>query len=159
LAARGQAHRDWRESIIDPAWLAKPPPKSLDRHAFSMDPIADFAPADGAATLVDVTAYAVARAREHMPEPPRQWFVTGGGRHNPALMTAVAEALAAPVVPVEELGWRGDALEAESFAYLAVRSLRGLPLSLPKTTGARAPVTGGQLFAARHPAGTMRLSR
>jgi len=159
LAAAGRAHRNRRDTIVAPAWFERKPPKALDRHDFSLDAIADLSAADGAATLVDVTAHAVARARAHMPELPRQWVVAGGGRHNAALMAALAEALDAPVLSVDDLGWRGDALEAETFAYLAVRSLRELPLSLPRTTGARAAVTGGRLFSAPHPAGTKRLSR
>jgi anhydro-N-acetylmuramic acid kinase len=79
------------------------------------------------------------------PRPVQRWLVTGGGRHNPALMAALGERLAEPVAPVEDVGWQGDALEAQAFAYLAVRSLRGLPLSVPGTTGVPRPMTGGQL--------------
>ena len=78
----------------------------------------------------------------------RRWLVTGGGRHNPVLMAALAERLGVPVAPVETVGWDGDALEAQAFAYLAVRSLGGAPLSLPSTTGVSHPLTGGRLFRA-----------
>ena len=87
-----------------------------------------------------MTAAAVAAARRHFPAPAREWLVCGGGRHNPALMAALARRLGVPVRPVEAVGWDGDALEAQAFAYLAVRSLRGLPLSLPTTTGAPHPM-------------------
>ncbi len=73
-------------------------------------------------------------------------LVTGGGRHNPVLMEALSLALGAPVEPVERVGWDGDALEAQAFAYLAVRSLDGLPLSFPGTTGVQAPMPGGRFF-------------
>ena len=76
----------------------------------------------------------------------RRW--AGGGRYNATMMRGLAEALSAPVGSVEGVGWRGDALEAEAFAYLAVRSLRGLPLSVPTTTGVAAPATGGILHRA-----------
>ncbi|HEX9646517.1 MAG TPA: anhydro-N-acetylmuramic acid kinase, partial [Alphaproteobacteria bacterium] len=79
----------------------------------------------------------------------RRWLVCGGGRHNPALMAALAARLGAAVAPVEAVGWQGDALEAQAFAYLAVRSLRALPLSLPSTTGVPAPTCGGVLVRAR----------
>ncbi|HZT20357.1 MAG TPA: anhydro-N-acetylmuramic acid kinase, partial [Dongiaceae bacterium] len=102
-------------------------------------------PADGAATLAAFTAGAVALARAILPEAPRRWLVSGGGRRNPALMEALARALGRPIEPVEAAGWDGDALEAEAFAYLAVRSLRGLPLSLPTTTGVPRPTAGGRL--------------
>ena len=78
-----------------------------------------------------------------MPAPPRRWLVTGGGRHNPALMAALGARLGADADPVESVGWQGDALEAQAFGYLAVRSRRGLPLGLPRTTGVPRPVTGG----------------
>ena len=103
---------------------------------------------DGAATLTEMTAAAVAAAVRHFPAPPREWLVCGGGRRNPAIMAALGRRLGGPVRPVEAVGWDGDALEAQAFAYLAVRSLRGLPLSLPTTTGAPHPVSGGRLFRA-----------
>ena len=93
--------------------------------------------------LVAFTAETVRRALGHMPRPPERWMVTGGGRHNPALMAALNKRLGAPCDPVESVGWQGDALEAQAFGYLAVRSRRGLALSLPRTTGVPHPVSGG----------------
>jgi anhydro-N-acetylmuramic acid kinase len=85
---------------------------------------------------------------EHLPAPPVRWLVTGGGRRNPALMDALSERLGVAVEPVEAVGWDGDALEAQAFAYLALRSLDGLPLSLPSTTGVPQPTSGGVLHRA-----------
>jgi anhydro-N-acetylmuramic acid kinase len=93
-------------------------------------------------------AAAVAAARAHFPAPARDFLVTGGGRHNRALMAALSRLLGVPVRPVEAVGWDGDALEAQGFAYLAIRSLRGRPLSLPTTTGVPRPMPGGRLFKA-----------
>jgi anhydro-N-acetylmuramic acid kinase len=104
--------------------------------------------ADGAATLTEMTAAAVAAGSRHLPAPPVQWLVTGGGRHNPLLMAALARHLDAPVRPVEAVGWDGDALEAQAFAYLAVRSVNRLSLSLPTTTGVPRPMAGGRRFTA-----------
>lgn len=128
------------------AWLAHPfftrkPPKSLDRNAFApcLGDLARHGVEDGAATLAAFTA----RAARHIPlDGPL--YVTGGGRHNAAIMAALGGAR-----PVEALGWDGDALEAQGFAYLAVRSLRGLPLTLPSTTGAPLPLAGGRLTRPR----------
>jgi anhydro-N-acetylmuramic acid kinase len=111
-------------------------------------PVANLSAADGAATLTAFTAAAVARACDHLPAAPERWLVTGGGRHNPALMAALAVRLAAPVAAVEAVGWDGDALEAQAFAYLALRALDGLPLSLPGTTGVARPTTGGVRYRA-----------
>src|SRR5438093_6668183 len=89
--------------------------------------------------LTEISAAAVAAATRHFPSRPREWLVCGGGRHNPALMAALSRRLDAPVRAVEAVGWNGDALEAQAFAYLAVRSVIGLPLSLPMTTGVPGP--------------------
>jgi anhydro-N-acetylmuramic acid kinase len=145
LARAGRVAEGALAELLDNPYFALPPPKSLDRGAFDPAPVADLSAADGAATLTAFTAAAVARACDHLPAPPARWLVTGGGRHNPALMTALAARLDAPVVPVEAVGWDGDALEAQAFAYLALRALDGLPLSRPGTTGVARPVTGGVL--------------
>ena len=148
LAARGQVDDAALAALMAHAWFDRAPPKSLDRDDFSAVALGHLSVADGAATLTEFTAAAVAAALKHVPEPPRRWLVCGGGRHNRALMAALARRLGAPVQPVEAVGWRGDALEAEAFAYLAMRSLAGLPLSLPSTTGVPAPQRGGRLFPA-----------
>jgi anhydro-N-acetylmuramic acid kinase len=129
-------------------WLSDPyfrrrPPKSLDRNAFSLDPVRGLSPADGAATLVAFTAEAVRQGAMHFPAAARRWLVTGGGRRNPVIMAALGAALSVPVESVEAVGWNGDALEAQAFAFLAVRSRRGLPLSLPSTTGVARATSGG----------------
>jgi len=145
LARTGRVRGEVLDRLLDNAFFNQTPPKSLDRDAFSLAPLAGLSPADGAATLVAFTAASVARACEHFPQPPQCWLVCGGGRRNPALMAALAERLDAPVGPVETLGWRGDFLEAECFAYLAARARANLPLSLPQTTGAAKPTLGGRV--------------
>jgi len=150
LAAAGQVDRDHVERFLRHPYFAVPPPKSLDRDDFR-----DWLPnhlgaADGSATLTAMTAASVRAGVPYLPEPPRRWLVTGGGRHNPLLMAALRQALEAPVEPVESASWQGDALEAQAFAYLAVRSRAGLPLSYPGTTGAPRPLAGGRFFP-RHP--------
>jgi len=148
LAAKGTVEPAALAKLLDNPYFDRSPPKSLDRDAFDPAPVDGLSPADGAATLTAFSAASVGRALTHLPAPPRRWLVTGGGRHNPTLMRALAEELRAPVDAVEAVGWRGDFLEAEAFAYLAVRSLSGLPLSVPGTTGVRKAVTGGRLFPA-----------
>ncbi|TNE58817.1 MAG: anhydro-N-acetylmuramic acid kinase [Alphaproteobacteria bacterium] len=122
------------------------PPKSLDRNSFSVEKLAPLSIEDGAATLAALTAEAIARAQNFLPEEPRGWIVCGGGRHNGAIMRELEMRVPGAVQTAEEIGWRGDALEAEAFAFLAVRSFLGLPLTLPTTTGVRAAQTGGELF-------------
>ena len=146
LARAGTADPAIVERFLEQPFFMRRPPKSLDRDEFRAAMPQGLSPADGAATLTEMTAAAVAAALHHFPAPPRDWFVCGGGRHNPTLMTALARRLEVPVRSVEAAGWNGDALEAEAFAYLAVRSRKGLPLSLPSTTGVPRPMPGGRLF-------------
>ena len=147
LAAAGQVQADRLAALLDHPYFTRPPPKSLDRHAFSLASVQGLSPADGAATLLAFTVAAVVCAAAYAP--PRRWLVCGGGRHNGALMAALRAALP-QADPVEAVGWDGDALEAQAFAFLAVRSLRGLPLSWPGTTGVPAPQTGGTLHQPGH---------
>jgi anhydro-N-acetylmuramic acid kinase len=145
LAAAGTPDEAILNQLLADPYFAQPAPKSLDRLHFA-DALALTAPlstADGAATLAAFTARAVAACP--LVHGVNQLLVTGGGRHNPAIMTALGRALPMPVAAVESVGWDGDAIEAQCFAYLAVRSLRGLPLSFAATTGVPSPMTGGRL--------------
>lgn len=148
-AARGTVDEACLAALMAHLYFDRPPPKSLDRDDFTADAVAHLGQDDGAATLTAFTAATVARAVEHLPQRPRRWIVCGGGRRNATLMRLLAERLAPAVVePVEAVGWDGDAVEAEAFAFLAVRSLLGLPVTFPGTTGAPAALTGGVTHAA-----------
>ena len=120
------------------------PPKTLDRDDFNIQTVRGLSPEDGAASLTDFMVESVVAAQSHFPKPPEAWFVCGGGRHNPTIMRRLRKRMPVLVDPVEVLGWRGDALEAEAFAFLAARSERGLPLSLPSTTGCNEATAGGR---------------
>ena len=145
-ASSGHPDESTLTVLLSAPYFDRIPPKSLDRLDFTPASVAHLGTADGAATLVAFTCRAVARALAHVPEPPRCWLITGGGRKNLAMLAELRASLDARVAPVEEEGWDGDALEAQAFAFLAVRSLLGLPFSLPTTTGVTKPTTGGRLF-------------
>lgn len=146
LAARGRCHDDVLQSLLSNPYFGKPPPKSLDRDDFSSAALERLSLEDGAATLTAFTAAAIGRACEHMPEEPRIWVVCGGGRRNKTLMGMIAARVQNAVVPAEALGLDGDFIEAEAWAYLAVRSALKLPITFPETTGAPVPMTGGVLL-------------
>lgn len=148
-AATGRVHEDYVAEYLRNSHFSAPPPKSLDRDAFPIELVQELSPADGAATLTALTAAAIARAREHFPAEPNLWVVTGGGRRNRTLMGMLAERVENAVVPAEAVGLNGDGLEAEAWAYLAVRSLKDLPITWPGTTGVSVPMTGGVLARAR----------
>ena len=146
---KGQVDRDLVDTALGDEYFNRPAPKSLDRDAFAgigagLD---DLAAPDAAATLVEITAASIARAGTLFPEPVSQWLITGGGRRNPTIMARLKALIAAPVMPIDQIGLNGDMLEAQTFAWLAVRNRAGLPLSAPGTTGCRRPVTGGRYSA------------
>lgn len=143
VARQGKVHAEILRMMLLNPYMRRKPPKSLDRYDFKLDPVLQLSAADGAATLTAFTAACVRASEDFLPEPPEVWIACGGGRHNPALIEALTKALSAPVIPAEGAGWRGDDLEAECCAYLAVRSLKKLPLSYPKTTRAPRPIMGG----------------
>ncbi|HEX3945863.1 MAG TPA: anhydro-N-acetylmuramic acid kinase [Rhizomicrobium sp.] len=148
LAGAGRIDDAALTKMLQHAFFERVPPKSLDRLDFTAEAVAHLNPEDGAATLTAFSAAAIARAREHFPEPATTWVVCGGGRLNPRLMAELRARVNAPVLSAEDAGWRGDFIEAEAFAYLAVRSVKGLPLSLPTTTSVRQPMTGGKFHKA-----------
>ena len=145
LAAAGRVNQDLLASWMRDPYFGRPAPKSLDRNHFhalvqGAEALSD---ADGAATLAAFTVEASVAALAHAPEAPKRWLVCGGGRKNAALMRGLAARLGVRVEPIEAIGQDGDFVEAACFAHLALRSRRGLPLSLPTTTGVPAPLTGG----------------
>ena len=148
LARSGTIHKGMLAQLLAHPYFDRPPPKSLDRNDFSAEVISGVSACDGAAVLTAFTARAVAWSLRFLPAEPKRWLVCGGGRHNPVMMNALREALNTDVKAVEAVGWQGDALEAQAFAYLAVRSLKNLPLSLPTTTGVVEATTGGVLHRA-----------
>lgn len=146
LAATGKADFFRVSEVIDRTFFAKLPPKSLDRKEFDADLALGLSQNDGAATLAEITVQSIIAARHHFPRQPRLWIVCGGGRHNNHLVKRLKTTLKpAKLVDSDDLGWNGDALEAQAFAFLAVRVLRGLPLSLPTTTGVPYPMPGGRI--------------
>ena len=148
LAAQGTVDQNALKVLMNHDYFEMPPPKSLDRNDFGLGPVQGLSGAAGAATLTAFTVAAVARAARFFPAPAKRWLVTGGGRRNAAIMQGLRRALGAEVQPVEDAGWSGDALEAQAFAFMAVRSLKGLALSYPGTTGVGEPLSGGRLYRA-----------
>lgn len=146
LAASGKVDTITLERLMTNEYFLRPPPKSLDRNDFVSGLADGFDAADGAATLTEFTVETIGRASAHFPSPVNQWIVCGGGRHNRFMMARLAAKLDAPVAAAEQSGWLGDAIEAQAFAFMAVRSERGLALSYPGTTGVSTPTSGGVRF-------------
>lgn len=150
LAAHGMADQGILQRWMAHPYFKQKPPKSLDRNEWdiaALGPLAvdlkDLSDENALATLMAFSVRGIAASFDHFPEKPKACYVCGGGRRNETMMVALQMALDCKVRPVETLGWNGDATEAECFGYLAVRSLLGLPISFPGTTGVGAPLTGG----------------
>ena len=144
-AAGGRANEPLLAWLMVHPYFAKGPPKSLDRNWFSHRLVGHLSTEDGAATLAAFTVRAIARALDFWPEPPRQWIVAGGGVRNAELLRLLESSVQVEVTPADAIGWSAAFLEAQAFAYLAVRSLKDLPITFPSTSGVREAMTGGVL--------------
>jgi anhydro-N-acetylmuramic acid kinase len=145
-AAQGKVDQAFVARVLAQPFFDQKPPKSLDRNAFAFveSGLSEFSVPDGAATLAALTAQAIARVVPRLPRAPKSWIVAGGGARNRTIMRMLADHLApARVETADAVGWSSDALEAQAFGYLAVRSLKGLPITFPTTTGVPQPRTGG----------------
>ncbi len=152
IASEGTVDEDIVSKCLAMPYFAKRPPKSLDRNDFSPEMVAGLELADGARTLAAITARSIFASKIHAPTPPKTWIICGGGRKNVILLNhlrGLVEAKGARVIVAEDAGFDGGSMEAEAWAYLAVRSLRGLPITFPETTGVKAPVSGGILAMPR----------
>lgn len=148
LARKGLIHQDIVANWMKNPYFNAKPPKSLDRDAWDIAALEYLSDEDGAATLTEFTAKSIAAGLKHCARKPKNFYITGGGRMNKFLMERLTEVLGAQVDKIEEIGANGDALEAEGFAWFAVRSVLGLPLTMPETTGVPSPTTGGVLHKA-----------
>jgi anhydro-N-acetylmuramic acid kinase len=145
LARAGAVHERVLNAYLDHPYFRIRGPKSLDRFDFPLSRVVSLTLEDAAATLTAFAAEAVWRGLQTCSEIPLRLVVTGGGRLNPALMDAIRDRVALPVLTAEDVNWRGDAVEAEAFAYLGARAYLGLPISFPGTTGVPGPMTGGRV--------------
>jgi len=145
LARAGRVNQAVLGELLAHAYFTVPAPKSLDRYDFPLDRLDGLSIEDAAATLTAFTTAAIGLALDQAADRPQRMIVAGGGRHNPAIMAALADAVDVPVLSAEAVGWRGDAIEAEAFAYLAARTVAGLPISFPGTTGVAEPMRGGRI--------------
>ena len=148
IARKGQVNEALLKDWLSVPYFKRPPPKSLDRADWHTAGLDGLSVEDGAATLAAFTVSSIAAAETHLPGKPHSYYITGGGRHNSYIMDGLRAALHGHIAPVEELGWNGDSVEAEGFAYFAVRSRLGLLITFPGTTGCPAPMSGGEY----HPA-------
>jgi anhydro-N-acetylmuramic acid kinase len=143
LAAKGEVHEAIVARVLADPFFARQPPKSLDRAAFASLPLASLSIEDAAATATATVAASIARALDHLPMKPATIIAVGGGARNATLMSMLGRRLGTALLRGDDVGWSADAIEAQAFAYLAVRTLKGLPLTFPTTTGVARAMPGG----------------
>ncbi len=148
LAMSGLPDIDLVEKWLRRDFFRQNPPKSADRNDFNvLNDLSGFAVADGAASLAIFTARAIAKTIKQYRRKPKSLIICGGGRKNRAIMAGLAEQGFGTPINADDLGWNGDALEAQAFGFLAVRRLLNLPISYPQTTGVDKARPGGVLFS------------
>lgn len=147
LAQAGMVDQVILNNYLNHAYFNVTPPKSLDRDQWTTAGVQGLTVEDGTATLAAFTIQSIVQALAHLPRPPKAWYITGGGRHNQALMQGLRDALGVTVESVDTLGWNGDSMEAEGFAYLGALAENGDPISLPTTTGVPQPMSGGRKWS------------
>ena len=144
-AKAGKVNKDALKALLSHPYFKRPPPKSLDRDAFSLDPVGALSLEDGAATLTAFTAKAIGQCMSFLPQPPQSWIASGGGARNPVMLAMISDAVGMKIDAASAIGADGDFVEAQAFAYLAVRALKDWPVTFPGTTGVAKPLTGGVL--------------
>ena len=143
IAAAGTVDKSIIEQFLSLPYFLKKHPKSLDRNDFNGIKIDSLSLEDGAATLTEMTVQSIALSISQCPEKPSALYITGGGRHNTYMMKRLGQVTVLSVHSTDTLGWDGDAMEAQGFAYMAVRTLLNEPISFPSTTGCPTPTVGG----------------
>jgi anhydro-N-acetylmuramic acid kinase len=144
-AAAGKIDAVALAALLTHPYFSRTLPKSLDRNDFSSGPVQKLSLEDAAATLTAFTAHSIARALDLLPREPRLAILCGGGAHNLTLRWRLMDLLPCGLVIADTLGWSGDSIEAQAFGYLAVRSLRNMPITFPTTTGIAQPLQGGRI--------------
>jgi anhydro-N-acetylmuramic acid kinase len=143
VGAQGQVDHAALTALMADSYFSRHWPKSLDRNHFRRSVVMALAAQEAVATLTAFTADSIRAAERHLPKVPATWVICGGGAFNPTLLQMIADRVSGEVVTADAVGWSAKLMEAQAFAYLAVRALRGLPLTFPTTTGCPAPMTGG----------------
>ncbi len=148
LALAGTADRQVLAGLLAHPYFTAPPPKSLDRGSFTLAAVEGLTPADGAATLTAFTVAALAAGARLLPARPKIWIVAGGGARNPHMFEGLRRVLGSNAMSADEAGFSTGFMEAQAFAYLAVRHLKHLPSTFAGTTGVSEPVVAGHLAGA-----------
>lgn len=149
FSSKGNVQEILVNDLMNHDYFKEMPPKSLDRDAFDVSSLSMLSHEDGAATLIAFTVNAIKMAEVMCPDFVKKWYVCGGGAHNPTMMQMLSDELYGEVETISSLGFDGDYVEAEAFAFLAVRKLYDLPITFPGTTGILEPSTGGKVYNPR----------
>lgn len=137
LASKGKIDNNLAEEFLSLNYFTKQPPKSLDRNQFQKNlfKFEGLKLQDALATLAFIIGEAVNNSLQYLPKKPVEIIICGGGRKNKEIVRNISQATKIKITNIDDLGFNGDAIEAEAFGFLAIRNLLNLPTSYPKTTG------------------------
>ena len=144
-AAAGAVDNAVLEMLLQDPYFIAHPPKSLDRNSFSGACVEGLTSEGWGSYAGNVHGEVNWAGNAHFPCRPKQWIVCGGGRLNHYIMECLNREVSCAVAGSDAMGWNGDAIEAQAFAFLAIRSILELPISFPGTTGVAEPLTGGRV--------------
>jgi len=147
IARLGKADATMCSKWLGHDYFRRPYPKSLDRNTFLVfiDDVHELKKEDKIATLTELSALSIAKSIELLPIKPYEIVVYGGGRKNSFMMKRISQLSGLKITPIDSIGFDGDFIESYAFGYLAARSIKGLPITFPNTTGVKAPLSGGKL--------------
>lgn len=153
-AASGTVISSLLQSLLNEPFFSLPPPKSSGRDLFNLQWLkqhlrGDEAPEDVQATLLALTAHAIADAIRHHCPGTQEIYLCGGGAYNSTLFSALQTALPLCRIQLTDtLGIGANWLEAIAFAWLAQQTLHGKHANLPMATGASHPCILGAIYQA-----------
>ena len=144
-AEKGKVDKRLLDYLMKTPYLAKQPPKTLDRNDFNglLAHVEGCSPEDGVATLTEFVVQNIVNVVRFLPERPKHWIITGGGTLNPAIMLRLKRYLPEPVETISKMNMPDYNLDAAGYGFLAVRFLMQMPITFPETTGVSTPMTGG----------------
>ena len=142
----GEINYQSLNNILNDPWFKKKPPKSIDKNYLNnllFLNINHLNPEDQAATISRLITMQLKESFKFFSLKPNSLYVSGGGVKNLAMMKGISEGYSGILLSLDDNNWNADAMEAQAFAYLAVKSIKSLPYTFNKTTGVNAATSGG----------------
>ena len=146
IAFEGQIDKTILDSFLNNPYYENSPPKSLDVNDFNLSSVRGLSLEDAITTLSELTSQTIVDSLNFFPQVPQEIILCGGGRQNKYIHERIKKKSNISTIKIDSYKMKGDFIESQAFAYLAIRSFLKKPISFPKTTGVLKPSTGGKLI-------------